>query len=78
MRVDGERKMSQEATAKLKAFSVSLELEPAVREIIEQLLDRKYIVIPGARARLTYRLARFIPAVLNKISDGIVRKALAS
>ena len=76
--VDEERKMSPKATAKLKEFAGTLELEPAVREIIDQLLDRKYIVIPGFRARFAYRLARFIPGILNKISDGIVRKALAS
>ena len=64
--------------AKPKEFARTLVLEPVVREIIEQLLDRKYIVIPGARARLRYQLARFIPAVLNKISDAIVRKALAT
>lgn len=75
--VDEERKMSPKATAKLKEFAGTLQLEPAVREIIAQLLARKTIVIPGARARLTYRLARWVPGLLNRISDGIVRRALA-
>ena len=75
--VEAERRMSPKATAKLKEFAGTLQVEPAVREIIAQLLDRRYIVIPGVRARFAYRLARFVPGLLNKISDGIVRKALA-
>lgn len=75
--VDEERKMSPKATAKLKEFAGTLQVEPAVREIIAQLLARKFIVIPGVRARFAYRLARFVPGLLNRISDGIVRKALA-
>ena len=75
--VDEERRMSPKATAKMKEFAGTLEVEPAIREIIEQLLARRYIVIPGARARLTHRLSRFFPGLLRNIGDGIVRKALA-
>ncbi|MBF7729092.1 SDR family NAD(P)-dependent oxidoreductase [Pseudomonas sp. N040] len=76
--VEEERRMSPKATAKLKEFAGTLQVEPAVREILEQLLERRYMVIPGARARLTYRLAGWFPGLLRRVSDGIVRKALAS
>jgi NAD(P)-dependent dehydrogenase (short-subunit alcohol dehydrogenase family) len=75
--VEEERRMSPKATAKMKEFAGTLQVEPAIREIIAQLLDRRYMVIPGARARLTYKIARFVPGLLRRISDGIVRKALA-
>lgn len=76
--VDEERKMAPRATMALKEFAGTLQVEPAVREIIDQLLARKYMVIPGARARLTQRLAGYFPGLLRTISDGIVRKALAN
>lgn len=76
--VEEERKMSPKATAKLKEFAGTLQVEQAVREIIEQLHEGRYMVIPGARARLTYRIAGYFPGLLRRISDGIVRKALAS
>jgi len=71
------KRMSPKATAKMKEFAGTLQVEPAIREIIEQLLARKYLVIPGFRARLTRRLAGYFPGLLSAISDGIVRKALA-
>lgn len=76
--VEEERRMSPKATAKMKEFAGTLQVEPAVREIIEQLRSRRYMVIPGARARLTYRIAGFFPGVLRRLSDAIVRKALAA
>ena len=75
--VDEERKMAPRATMALKEFAGTLQLEPAVREIIDQLLARNYMVIPGARARLTRRVASYFPGLLRSISDRIVRKALA-
>lgn len=75
--VEEERRMSPKATAAMKEFAGTLQVEPAIREIIEQLLDREYMVIPGFRARLTRRIAGYFPGLLSKISDGIVRKALS-
>ena len=74
--VDAERREAPVVTMKLKEFAGTLELEPAVREILAGLRAREFMVIPGSRARLTRRLAGIFPGLLRNISDGIVRKTL--
>ncbi len=75
--VEAERREAPVVTMKLKEFAGTLELEPAVREILAGLRAREFMVIPGSRARLTRRLAGIFPGLLRNISDGIVRKTLA-
>jgi 3-dehydrosphinganine reductase len=76
--VAAERLEAPAVTMKLKEFAGTLELEPAVREIFAGLRARRFMVIPGARARLTRRLAGTFPGLLRRISDGIVDKALGT
>ncbi|MDE2368789.1 MAG: SDR family NAD(P)-dependent oxidoreductase [Burkholderiales bacterium] len=76
--VDAEKREAPRVTMKLKEFAGTLALEPAVREIIALLRRREFMVIPGARARLTRRLAGWFPALLRSITDDIVRKTLGT
>jgi NAD(P)-dependent dehydrogenase (short-subunit alcohol dehydrogenase family) len=75
--VEAERREAPAVTMKLKEFAGTLELEPAVREILAGLRAREFMVIPGSRARLTRRLAGMFPGLLRRISDDMVRKTLA-
>jgi len=76
--VEAERREAPAVTMKLKEFAGTLELEPAVREIFAGLRAREFMIIPGARARLTRRLAGAFPGLLRRISDGIVDKTLGT
>ncbi len=64
-------------TRELKAFAGMLEVGPACDEIIAGLDRREFRIIPGSKARLTYRLGRYLPdAALRGIVDSKVRKIL--
>jgi NAD(P)-dependent dehydrogenase (short-subunit alcohol dehydrogenase family) len=76
--VDAEKLEAPPVTMKLKEFAGTLALEPAVREILGRLRKREFMVIPGARARMTRRLAGILPGLLQTITDGIVRKVLGT
>lgn len=76
--VEEERRHAPAATTKLKQFAGTLQVESAVRQILAGMRARRFMVIPGARARLTRRLAGIVPGLLQRISDGIVRKSLGS
>ena len=63
----------------LKDFAGVLELGPACDEIIARLDRREFRIIPGAKARLTYRLGRYLPdAALRGIVDAKVQKIMAT
>lgn len=76
--VDAEKAEAPPVTMKLKEFAGTLALEPAVREILANLRVRRFMIIPGSRARLTRRIAGVVPGLLQSITDGIVRKTLGS
>ena len=73
-----ERLQAPPVTMKLKEFAGTLAVAPAVREILAGLRTRRFMVIPGARARLTWRLAGMLPGLLQRITDSIVRKTLGT
>jgi len=63
----------------LKNFAGVLDLDEACDEIIARLDRREFRIIPGFRARLTYRLGRYLPdAALRGIVDSKVKKVLAA
>jgi NAD(P)-dependent dehydrogenase (short-subunit alcohol dehydrogenase family) len=64
-------------TRELKDFAGTIELSPACDEIMAGLDARAFRIIPGGKARLTYRLGRYLPdAALRGIVDGKVEKIL--
>jgi NAD(P)-dependent dehydrogenase (short-subunit alcohol dehydrogenase family) len=64
-------------TRELKDFAGTLELGPACDEIIARLDRREFRIIPGGKARLTYRLGRYLPdAALRGIVDSKVERVL--
>jgi hypothetical protein len=66
-------------TRELKDFAGTLDLEEACDEMIARLDRREFRIIPGAKARLTYRLGRYLPdAALRNVVDSKVKKILAA
>jgi NAD(P)-dependent dehydrogenase (short-subunit alcohol dehydrogenase family) len=74
--VEEERRSGSALTGKMKQFAGSLELEPAVRMILKGIDSRKFLIVPGAKARQTLWLSRFAPRGLtHSISDRLLRRA---
>ena len=66
-------------TEQLTRFAGSLGLDEACDAILDGILGRSFLVIPGRRAKLAYLLSRLLPKrVAHAISDRIVARALAS
>lgn len=77
--VDEERRTMLPATRALKGMAGTLELEPAVREILRGIDRRRAVIVPGRAARRTLLLTRLLPRrVVDAVTDGIVRRALRS
>lgn len=65
------------ATRALKAMAGTLELEPAVREILRGIDRGRAVVVPGRTARRTLLLTRLLPRwVINAVTDRIVSRAI--
>lgn len=65
-------------TEALTRFAGSLGLDEACRAILAGIRGDGFLVIPGRRARLAYRLTRTLPRRwLHALSDRVVAKALA-
>jgi NAD(P)-dependent dehydrogenase (short-subunit alcohol dehydrogenase family)/catechol 2,3-dioxygenase-like lactoylglutathione lyase family enzyme len=67
-----ERKTMTAVGAKLKSTAGSLELQPACDSIMKQLKARRFMVIPGVRAKLVAISARLFPGVLRWFSERMV------
>jgi len=67
-----ERKTMTKVGAKLKSTAGTLQLGPACDSILRQLRGRKYLVIPGFRARIVARISAWMPGVLRWFSERIV------
>jgi len=74
--VEAERASGDPISLKMKEFSGTLALDDACRDILSGLDAGRAVIIPGRRARMTQRLARFVPGLLNAISDRMIRRAL--
>ncbi|MGI8631572.1 MAG: SDR family NAD(P)-dependent oxidoreductase [Solirubrobacterales bacterium] len=74
--VEEERRTGSEIGLELKKFSGTLEVDEACEEILAGLQARRTTIVPGRRARLTHRLARFVPGLANRVSDRMVRRTL--
>ncbi len=65
-------------TKNLKELAGNISLEQACGEIVAGLQQRKPLIIPGFKARLTYWLNRLIPTwIFNKATDNIITKTLS-
>jgi short-subunit dehydrogenase len=65
------------ATERLTRFAGSLGLDEACDAILRGILDGRFLVIPGRRAKLAYFLSRVLPKrVAHAISDRIVARAM--
>lgn len=66
-------------TERLTRFAGSLGLDEACAAILAGITGDRFLVIPGRRARLAYRLTRALPRRwLHALSDRLVAKALAA
>lgn len=70
--VERERETMHPVTRELKQAAGSLDLATAGREIIAGLEGGKYLVIPGARARMLDRLNRWFPGLLRRKADRLI------
>ena len=62
------------ATAsKLKSTAGTLELQPACDAILKQVRGRRFLVIPGVRARIVALAARLCPGLMRWFSERIVK-----
>jgi NAD(P)-dependent dehydrogenase (short-subunit alcohol dehydrogenase family) len=77
--VEVELRTMHPVTRELKDFAGVLTLPEACDEILARLEKRQFRIIPGSKARLTYRLARFLPDfVLNTVVDRKAARILAA
>ena len=77
--VDDERKTMLAPTRALKEMAGTLELEPAVQAILRGIDARKFMIIPGRRARFTYLLTRALPGRVTRfVTDRVVARELAA
>jgi 3-dehydrosphinganine reductase len=67
-----ERKTISKAGAKLKDAAGTLELGPACDYMMKQLKRRQYMIIPGFRARVVSRIARWLPNLMRRFSEHTV------
>lgn len=75
--VDEEMKNMHPASRRLKDLGGSLSLDTAIRGILAGLDAGRGVIIPGAKARLTYLCNRYLPDfVMNRVVDRIVRSEL--
>lgn len=74
--VEEERRSGSTITGQMKQFAGSLELEPAVDAILKGIDARKFLIVPGAKAKQTLALQRLAPrSVLHWVSDRLLAKA---
>lgn len=75
--VEAERRTMLPATKALKQMAGTLELEPAVQEILRGIDRRRAVIVPGAAAKRTLLLTKLLPRwAVNAVTDRIVRRAL--
>ncbi|TNF87894.1 MAG: SDR family NAD(P)-dependent oxidoreductase [Gammaproteobacteria bacterium] len=67
-----ERKTMSLTSSKLKATAGTLEVGPACDYMLKQLRKRRFMIIPGLRARLVVLVARWLPNTMRRISEHIV------
>ena len=69
-----ELKTMDPITRELKSFADTIPLDTACAEMLKYLAKEKFMIIPGAKARFTWRLSRWLPGVLQRHIDSVVRK----
>jgi len=75
--VHEEHKTIHPVTLKLKLTAGALTLEHAIDDIMKGLESKRFYIIPGKLARMTYWMNRLIPVTLvNFYIDSIVRNVL--
>lgn len=75
--VHEEHKSIHPVTLKLKLIAGALTLDQAVDDIMKGLNTKRFYIIPGKLARLTYWINRLVPlSWVNRYIDAIVRKVL--
>lgn len=67
-----ERRTMSEAARRLKATAGTLEVGPACDMILAGLQRRKFMVIPGRRARAVATCARLLPGAMRWFSQRVV------
>lgn len=67
-----ERRTLPPVAARLKDTAGTLEVGPCCEYILAQLTRRRFLIIPGRRARWVARIARWCPGLLRRISERIV------
>ncbi|MDX1735988.1 MAG: SDR family NAD(P)-dependent oxidoreductase [Halioglobus sp.] len=72
--VEVERRTLPPVAAKLKDTAGTLEVGPACDYMLRQLQRRRFLIIPGWRARQVARLARWMPWLMRYISESTVRR----
>lgn len=73
--VDDERRSGDPIGLELKKFSGTLQVDDACDQIVRGLAARRWMIVPGRRAQLTRRIAQFVPFVMSRLSDRMVRQA---
>jgi NAD(P)-dependent dehydrogenase (short-subunit alcohol dehydrogenase family) len=76
--VEEEKKTMHPVSRRLKDFGGSLSIDEAVAGILAGLDAGRSVIIPGARAKVTYVCSRYLPdALMNLVVDRIVKSELA-
>lgn len=75
--VEEELKTMDPITRELKQVAGTLDLESACREILDGLEKHRFLIIPGYRARMVARLARWFPGLLQRRTDSLILRHAA-
>jgi len=76
--VEEELKTMDPITRELKQLAGTLDLETACREILEGLEKHRFLIIPGYRARMLARLARWFPGFMQRRTDKVILRHAAN
>jgi NAD(P)-dependent dehydrogenase (short-subunit alcohol dehydrogenase family) len=77
--VEEEKKTMHPVSRRLKDLGGSLSIDEAVAGILAGLDAGRDVIIPGARAKMTYFCSRYLPdALMNLVVDRIVASELAN
>ena len=72
--VEQESKTILKQTRLLKDLCGTLSTDQVVRETTRGLVQKRHVIIPGFRARMTHRLYRWFPGMVTRVLDLILEK----
>ena len=72
----GKSSLLRAAMGLQKPFAGTVDLDSGCRYMVDRVLRRQFLIIPGRRARLTWWMQKLLPrSVTNALADRMVARA---